>query len=67
MKHTFIAFLFLSVYGCGLETVGTAATSASMKKQELEEGQKAMQRVEDSIGQMNLQSADRMRELEDDE
>lgn len=67
MKPVLIALLFLSVCGCGLETVGTAATSASMKKQELEEGQKTMQRMESSIEQMNLQATDRLRDAEDDE
>ncbi len=67
MKRIVSTLLFLSVCGCGLETVGTAATSASMKKQELEEGQRTMERVENRIEQMNLQSADRMRELTDEE
>ena len=67
MKRTLIAFVFLSLCGCGLEAVGTAATSASMKKQELEEGQRTMQRVESSIERMKLQSADRTRELADEE
>jgi hypothetical protein len=64
MKRTLIAFLFLSLCGCGLEAVGTAATSASMKKQELEEGQRTMQRMKGSIEQMNLQATDRLREAE---
>ena len=67
MKRTLIAFLFLSVSGCGLEAVGTAATSASMKKQEIEEGQRTMQRMQDDIEQMNLQATDRLREAEEDE
>ena len=67
MKRTLIAFLFLSVSGCGLEAVGTAATSASMKKQEIEEGQRTMQRMQDDIEQMNLQATDRLREAEEEE
>ena len=66
MKPIAIAVLCLSLCGCGVEAVGTAATGASMKKQELEEGQKTMQRVEDRVGEMNLQSADRMRDVDRD-
>lgn len=67
MKRILISFLILSVCGCGLEAVGTAATSASMKKQELEEGQRTMQRMEANIEQMNLQATDRLREAEEDD
>ncbi|MEO8718987.1 MAG: hypothetical protein ABI423_12280 [Burkholderiales bacterium] len=35
--------------GCGLETASTAATAASLKKQELEQGQKTMQRAQQKI------------------
>jgi hypothetical protein len=67
MKQLLIALLFLSICGCGVDAVSTAATGASMKKQELEEGQRTMERMESSIEQMNLQSADRRRELADEE
>lgn len=66
MKQTLIALLFLPLCACGVESVGTAATAASMKKQELEEGQKTMQRVESSIDQMNLQAAGRLRDADDE-
>jgi len=66
MKQVVITLLFLSICGCGVEAVGTAATAASMKKQELEEGQRTMQRVENSIEQMNLQSVDRLRDADDE-
>jgi ribosomal protein L44E len=35
--------------GCGLETASTAATAASLKKQELQEGQRTMQRAQQKI------------------
>ena len=35
--------------GCGVETVTTAATAASIKKQELEQGQKTMQQMQQKI------------------
>ena len=34
---------------CGVETASTAATAASIKKQELQEGQKTMQRAQQKI------------------
>lgn len=41
--------------GCGVETVGTAATSAQLKKQELEEGKKTQQRAQQKIDQATQQ------------
>jgi ABC-type glycerol-3-phosphate transport system substrate-binding protein len=37
--------------GCGAETMSAAATSASIKKQELQEGQKTLDRAQERIGQ----------------
>jgi hypothetical protein len=42
--------------GCGLDTLGAAATGAAIKKQELEQGKKTMQQAEQKIDQaMQLQ------------
>ena len=35
--------------GCGVETASTAASAASIKKQELEQGQKTLQRAQQKI------------------
>lgn len=35
--------------GCGLDTATSAATAASIKKAELQEGQKTMQRAQEKI------------------
>lgn len=35
--------------GCGVDSAGTAATAASLKKQELEQGQKTMQQAQQKI------------------
>ena len=40
-----------AVAGCGLETVGTAATAAALKQKELEAGRKTMSEAEKQIGQ----------------
>jgi hypothetical protein len=36
--------------GCGVETASTAATAASIKKQEVEQGQRTMQQAQERIG-----------------
>ncbi|UCD67272.1 MAG: hypothetical protein JSW48_10465 [Betaproteobacteria bacterium] len=65
MNKLLISLIFFTLCGCGLETAGTAATGASLKKQELEEGRKTMQRVEDRIEQMNDQTQARINSFDD--
>ena len=36
--------------GCGVETASTAATAASIKKQELEQAQRTMHQAQEKIG-----------------
>jgi len=47
--------------GCCVETASTAATAASIKKQELEQGQKTLQRaqqkIDAAVGQMQQRAA----------
>lgn len=49
MRTLFVLALAISLAGCGLETASTAATAASIKKQELEQGQKTMQQSQQKI------------------
>ena len=62
MNRIVIAFFAVALAGCGVETMGTAATGAVLKKQELEQGKKnlqnAQQRIDQAVQQMN-QSAQR--------
>jgi len=44
-----LAAAFLAA--CGVETAGTAATGAAIKKQELEEGKRTQQRANEKIDQ----------------
>jgi len=44
-----LATVFLAA--CGVETAGTAATGAAIKKQELEEGKRTQQRANEKIDQ----------------
>ena len=45
--------------GCGLDTASSAATAASLKKQELEQGQRTMQQAQQKIDSAMQQVQDR--------
>lgn len=49
MKTLLAIAMASALAGCGVETASTAATAASIKKQELQEGQKTMQRSQQKI------------------
>jgi curli biogenesis system outer membrane secretion channel CsgG len=49
MKTLLVIVATAALAGCGVEAVGTAATAAAIKKQELEQGQKTMQQSQQKI------------------
>jgi len=49
MKTLLVIAVTAALAGCGVEAVGTAATAASIKKQELEQGQRTMQQTQQKI------------------
>jgi len=49
MKTLFVIAVTAALAGCGVEAVGTAATAVSIKKQELEQGQRTMQQTQQKI------------------
>jgi NifU-like protein involved in Fe-S cluster formation len=49
MKTLLVIAVMAALTGCGVETASTAATAASIKKQELQEGQKTMERAQQKI------------------
>jgi curli biogenesis system outer membrane secretion channel CsgG len=49
MKTILVIVATAALAGCGVETATTAATVASIKKQELEQGQKTMQQAQQKI------------------
>jgi hypothetical protein len=56
--------------GCGLDAASTAATVASLKKAEVQEGQRSMQRSQqkiDAMAQQLQQNADRSMQAADAE
>ncbi|HSC93981.1 MAG TPA: hypothetical protein VLC73_03355 [Burkholderiales bacterium] len=52
MRLLVLAIYLTMLAGCGVDTASTAATGASIKKQELEEGQRAQDRAQQRIEQM---------------
>lgn len=59
MKLLVSLALALAVSACGVETATTAATGAVIKKQELEQGKKTMDQMQQKIDQAGLQSQQR--------
>ena len=56
MKVIFAAIVLAALAGCGVETAGTAATSAAIKKQELDQGKKTMEQSQQKVNEaMQLQ------------
>ena len=53
----FISYLLamLALSACGVESASTAATGAAIKKQELEQGKKTMEQMQQRLDQANLQ------------
>jgi hypothetical protein len=59
MKTIIAVAAVLMLAGCGADVATSAATAASLKKQELEEGQRTMQRAQEKIGAAMQQVQDR--------
>ncbi len=56
MRNLVAAFALAALAACGVETAGTAATGAAIKKQELDQGKKTMEQAQQKINQsMELQ------------
>ena len=49
VRMSFACAALVALCGCGVETAGTAATSAAIKKQELEQGKNTMQQAQQKI------------------
>ena len=63
MKTLLAIAAAVALTGCGLETASTAATAASIKKQELQEAQKTMhnaqQKIDGAVQQMHQSAGSR--------
>jgi hypothetical protein len=51
MKMLLAMLAASALAACGVETAGTAATAAGIKKQEMEQGAQTMQRAQEKIDQ----------------
>jgi NifU-like protein involved in Fe-S cluster formation len=55
-----IAIIVLSLLvGCGVDSASTAATAAAVKKQEIEQGKKTMEQMQQDIGKAAEQAQQR--------
>lgn len=59
MRHLLVAAAVSLLAACGVETATTAATGASIKKQEVEEGKRTQGRADQRIDQMKGQMQER--------
>lgn len=55
MKWILSGVAIFALSACGVETASTAATGAAIKKQELEQGKKTMEQMQQRLDQANLQ------------
>ena len=49
LDHLYLGIVVAALCGCGVETASTAATSAAIKKQELEQGKNTMKDAQQKI------------------
>ena len=59
MRHIILAGALMLFAGCGIDTATTAATGASIKKQEMEDAKRAQDRSQQRIEQMQEQMQQR--------
>lgn len=65
MRQLVAILAFAALAGCGVETATTAATSAAIKKQDIEEGKKTMGQVQQKIDQAMDQAQQRAQQAGD--
>ena len=65
MKSILIACTVLLLAGCGVETASTAATAGALKKQEIEQGKKTMDRMSGQVEQSLNQDQQRLQQAAD--
>jgi NifU-like protein involved in Fe-S cluster formation len=62
MRKIIAVVAIAALTGCGIDTASTAATAAALKKQEIEQGKKTMEKMQQDIGkamEQTRQSTDR--------
>jgi phosphoenolpyruvate-protein kinase (PTS system EI component) len=56
MKQIIAVVAIAALAGCGVDTLSAAATAAAAKKQEIEQGKKTMEKMQQDIGKAMEQS-----------
>lgn len=64
MSRSSIFLLALVLAGCGVETAGTAATVATLKAQEVKQGQETREQVVKQLDVMNKQAEQRLKDAD---
>ncbi|MDE2440956.1 MAG: hypothetical protein KGP14_08005 [Betaproteobacteria bacterium] len=54
-----MVLMLIMLAACGVESASTAASAAALKKQELEQGRAAMEKVQRDLDEVNKQAAQR--------
>jgi len=67
MRRLLLPLLLVALAGCGLDAASTAATSAELKKRELEAARETLDKAREQINTSTQQAADRAQTLDDAE
>ena len=65
MKMLCTALAIAALSGCGVETATTAATSAEIKRREMDQAKQTMEQAKQKIEQSVQQTAERASQMED--
>ena len=65
MTRAFVLLLAATLAGCGVETATTAATSAEIKRREMEQAKQNLQRTQQKIEQNTQQIQQRATQTEE--
>jgi hypothetical protein len=65
MREIIAIIAVAALAGCGVETATTAAAVATAKKQEIEQGKKTMEQMQQDIGKAMEQNQQRTDQAED--
>ncbi len=65
MRAIVVLFAAAMLVACGVETATTAATATAVKKQELEQGKKSMEQMQQNIGKAMEQTQERAQQAGD--
>jgi len=65
MRQLIAVVAVVALAGCGVETASTVATAAAVKKQEIEQGKKTMEQMQQDIGKAMEQTQKSVDRAED--